>query len=539
MEGDELMAVTYGFFDSVNGDRKYSADDISNFFLGLIPNGVFAEPENTMEVTIAGGLRVKVAPGWGFIQCKWIHNDTDLFFTLDEADILLTRIDSIVLRLDKNLRKIEISLKRGIPAESPLAPELQRDEDIWELRLAHIYVPAGTEELSGNEIVDDRGYDYLCGRIYGFSKLKDIEEIEKKWSVMEKYCYYCNGVNDNITLPAFINTWKQNCPNASELKIIGTFGVNSTVTAIDDTSYSMVCRTADITLDFSECDIIQAGNSSFAYFEGCCVRNLRVHYPERTTSESSVIFRLISGRNAILENCFVSGSLTGEDTALNIVWCYDISNCHLIRCDVDFSSGYALTGISAVSDSQISACAVSVTGTDEESVYGVTALNCHCIGSSFKATGENAFAGNIEGNFTECTFTALGNTTGYGFRVTGALNASNCTFKGYTKNTENGEGIGISGNTHAKILLQGISCPSDTVLSYAQTGAMQIAEGGQGFYTGDFYTPPVLPAANTVLTYTDFVPTKIMAQAEYDTITPIPNTLYTLTEGNANDTQSG
>ena len=29
-----------GFFNSVNGDRKYDADDISNYFLKLISNGV-------------------------------------------------------------------------------------------------------------------------------------------------------------------------------------------------------------------------------------------------------------------------------------------------------------------------------------------------------------------------------------------------------------------------------------------------------------------------------------------------------------------
>lgn len=41
------MAVKYGFFDSVNGDRKYSADDISNYFLKLISNGVFLTPPTT------------------------------------------------------------------------------------------------------------------------------------------------------------------------------------------------------------------------------------------------------------------------------------------------------------------------------------------------------------------------------------------------------------------------------------------------------------------------------------------------------------
>lgn len=44
------MAVTYGFFNSVNGDRTYNADQISDYFLKLISNGVFATPSNAMQV---------------------------------------------------------------------------------------------------------------------------------------------------------------------------------------------------------------------------------------------------------------------------------------------------------------------------------------------------------------------------------------------------------------------------------------------------------------------------------------------------------
>ena len=35
--------LKYGFFNSVSGDRKYDADDISNYFVKLISNGVFPE----------------------------------------------------------------------------------------------------------------------------------------------------------------------------------------------------------------------------------------------------------------------------------------------------------------------------------------------------------------------------------------------------------------------------------------------------------------------------------------------------------------
>lgn len=35
------MAFTYGFFNSLNGDRKYTAEQLSSIFDGLITDGVF------------------------------------------------------------------------------------------------------------------------------------------------------------------------------------------------------------------------------------------------------------------------------------------------------------------------------------------------------------------------------------------------------------------------------------------------------------------------------------------------------------------
>ena len=61
------MAISYGFFNSVNGDRTYNADDISNYFLKLISNGVFATPSNAMQVQENDGMTVQVTAGWGFI----------------------------------------------------------------------------------------------------------------------------------------------------------------------------------------------------------------------------------------------------------------------------------------------------------------------------------------------------------------------------------------------------------------------------------------------------------------------------------------
>lgn len=35
------MAFTFGFYNSLNGDRKYNAEQVSSIFDGLISDGVY------------------------------------------------------------------------------------------------------------------------------------------------------------------------------------------------------------------------------------------------------------------------------------------------------------------------------------------------------------------------------------------------------------------------------------------------------------------------------------------------------------------
>lgn len=163
------MAVTYGFFDSVQGDRVYDADDISNYFLKLISNGVFATPSNAMQVQANNGMTVGVTAGWGFINCKWINNSTTYLVTLDTPDVALPRIDRIVMRLDKSVgvRSIVITNKSGTPSANPTAPVLQRSGNIYELSLARIAVGADVSAITQADITDERPDTSVCGFVTG------------------------------------------------------------------------------------------------------------------------------------------------------------------------------------------------------------------------------------------------------------------------------------------------------------------------------------------------------------------------------------
>ena len=50
------MAFTYGFFNSLNGDRKYTAEQLSSIFDGLITDGVFDSIGDILATVPGSGM---------------------------------------------------------------------------------------------------------------------------------------------------------------------------------------------------------------------------------------------------------------------------------------------------------------------------------------------------------------------------------------------------------------------------------------------------------------------------------------------------
>ena len=85
------MSVSSGFFNSLNGDRKYNAAQMSAIFDGLIIDGVFASIGTAFAVKAAGGLTVNVGVGKAWFDHTWTVNDSILPMTAPEAEGLLDR----------------------------------------------------------------------------------------------------------------------------------------------------------------------------------------------------------------------------------------------------------------------------------------------------------------------------------------------------------------------------------------------------------------------------------------------------------------
>lgn len=150
------MAITYGYFDSINGDRKYNADQMSEYFDGIVSDGVFQSVGGALAVSAQStpDMSVKVASGRAIINNKWIKNDADITLPIAAASTAYARITSVVVQLDPANRLIRITTKDGTPSGSPVAPEITENE----LEIARITVAANATSIADSAITDKRKY---------------------------------------------------------------------------------------------------------------------------------------------------------------------------------------------------------------------------------------------------------------------------------------------------------------------------------------------------------------------------------------------
>lgn len=176
--------IKYGFFNSVNGDRKYNADDMTKYFDKIVSDGVFNNPENALKVTssMAENLAVDVQAGRGLIRCRWLEiaEDTVETLSLEPADILLDRIDTVVLRLDlrESERKMEVAVVKGTPSSAPEPRQRTNTADIKELVLAHVRVNHNASTISDNDITDTRADEILCGWVHSLVSEGNIRKYQ-------------------------------------------------------------------------------------------------------------------------------------------------------------------------------------------------------------------------------------------------------------------------------------------------------------------------------------------------------------------------
>ena len=192
------MAITYGFYNSLNGDKKYNARDMSRIFDGIINDGVFMSVGTSMIVQAAEGMIVNVGIGRAWFNGTWTHNDAILPLRIPDSDLLLNRIDAIVLEVNANdnVRVNDIKVISGTPATVPVSPTLQKDSNVFQYPLAYIQVNAVVTEITQANITNMVGTSETPF-VTGILKTMDIDALVVQWG--QQWEEWKEGVeSDNI-----------------------------------------------------------------------------------------------------------------------------------------------------------------------------------------------------------------------------------------------------------------------------------------------------------------------------------------------------
>lgn len=163
-----------GFFESkvIDGvyDREYSSKEYAQRWGRFIGNGISIEggglltTENEVSI-VTDTMTTEVATGAGYINGYVYEIATPEIANHEAADPTNPRIDRVVieLNLQEATRAFVVKAILGTPAASPEAPALTRNDEVWQISLAQVLIPANVVVLNTGTVTDERSNEILCG----------------------------------------------------------------------------------------------------------------------------------------------------------------------------------------------------------------------------------------------------------------------------------------------------------------------------------------------------------------------------------------
>ena len=178
------MSLTSGFFDSFNEDRKYNSLQFSSIFDGIISDGIYATYGDYFLVSPVSGMNIKVGTGRAWLDHTWTLNDADYPLTVEGAEVVLKRIDTVIIEVDRsNSGRINrLRILKGTPASAPVAPQLTKTESLKQYPLADILVKPNATEIVAADITNRIGTKDLPW-VAGIIDHVSAEELVQQWRI--------------------------------------------------------------------------------------------------------------------------------------------------------------------------------------------------------------------------------------------------------------------------------------------------------------------------------------------------------------------
>lgn len=216
------MALTYGFYNSMNGDRRYNSRHMSKLFNGIIKDGIFMSIGTSMVVTATDSMVVNVGIGRAWFNGTWTDNDSVMELRLTASDLLMDRIDAVVLEVDTNdnVRTNSIKVITGEPSTVPNQPTMIRESGRYQYPLAYIYVAGTVETITQANITNMVGTSetpFVTGVLETMNTDALIAQWKQEWVewVASKEAEYVNWTTEEkaeydqwvVEQEAAMNVW--------------------------------------------------------------------------------------------------------------------------------------------------------------------------------------------------------------------------------------------------------------------------------------------------------------------------------------------
>ena len=179
------MAFTYGFYNSFNHDRKYDAIQFGQIFDGIIKDGVYATYKKALLVKASNNSNeVIVQPGRAWFNHTWSYNDADLPIEAPQPEVLLDRLDTLVLDInsEEETRANSIIWVQGTPtSQVPQRANLIHTVTHNQYPLCDVYRKAGTTQIYAGDIRNRIGSSD-CPFVTGVLEAIDIDTWLNLWN---------------------------------------------------------------------------------------------------------------------------------------------------------------------------------------------------------------------------------------------------------------------------------------------------------------------------------------------------------------------
>lgn len=142
------MSIRCGFFNSVNNDRKYNAEDMGRLFEGVISDGVFSSVESKFEIEpVPQTMNLLVNNGKAWFHERYFEIYNPETVTIRTTNIN-SRIDAICICINTNesVRAGSIEVVEGSEAEEPSKPDMPIEDGVY-------YIPIAWVTIEGNDNV--------------------------------------------------------------------------------------------------------------------------------------------------------------------------------------------------------------------------------------------------------------------------------------------------------------------------------------------------------------------------------------------------